>query len=222
MTDLKNSPTTFKQRESALNLALYRGLKWGVVRPLLHGVFQGKVYGQEFVPKLGPALVVSNHASYLDPPFLSCAMARPVAFMAKEELFDVPLLGQAIRLYGAYPVKRGSGDRGALRAAMTALDDGWLVGIFLEGTRTEDGRIHDPKLGAAMIAAKAQVPLIPVGLIGVEQIIQADAKLPQPVPLTIRIGPAIAPPQRSKREELAAITQACQDQIHALLAEGRG
>lgn len=222
MTDLKNSPTTFKQRESALNLALYRGLKWGVVRPLLHGVFQGKVYGQEFVPKLGPALVVSNHASYFDPPFLSCAMARPVAFMAKEELFDVPLLGQAIRLYGAYPVKRGSGDRGALRAAMTALDDGWLVGIFLEGTRTEDGRIHDPKLGAAMIAAKAQVPLIPVGLIGVEQIIQADAKLPQPVPLTIRIGPAIAPPQRSKREELAAITQACQDQIHALLAEGRG
>ena len=192
-----------------------------MVRPLLHGVFQGKVYGQEFVPSLGPALVVSNHASYFDPPFLSCAMARPVAFMAKEELFEVPVLGQAIRLYGAYPVKRGSGDRGALRAALNALADGWLVGIFLEGTRTEDGRINDPKLGAAMIAAKAQVPLIPVALIGVEQIFQAGSKFPQPVPLTVRIGPAIAPPQRSKRQELEAVTQACQDQIHALLAQGR-
>ena len=221
MTDLKNPRTTLKQRESPLNLALYRGLKWGVVRPLLHGVFQGKVYGQEFVPSLGPALVVSNHASYFDPPFLSCAMARPVAFMAKEELFEVPVLGQAIRLYGAYPVKRGSGDRGALRAALNALADGWLVGIFLEGTRTEDGRINDPKLGAAMIAAKAQVPLIPVALIGVEQIFQAGSKFPQPVPLTVRIGPAIAPPQRSKRQELEAVTQACQDQIHALLAQGR-
>ncbi|MFM1841316.1 MAG: hypothetical protein RLZZ490_47 [Cyanobacteriota bacterium] len=221
MSDLKNSPTIPKQRESALNLALYRGLKWGVVRPLLHGVFRGKVYGQEFVPKRGPALVVSNHASYFDPPFLSCAMARPVAFMAKEELFEVPMLGQAIRLYGAYPVKRGSGDRGALRAAMNALEDGWLVGIFLEGTRTEDGRIHEPKLGAAMIAAKAQVPLIPVGLIGVERIFQAESKFPHAVPLTIHIGPAIAPPQRSKRQDLETVTQACQRQIHSLLAQGR-
>ena len=210
-----------KQRESALNLALYRGLKWGVMRPLLHGVFQGQVYGQEFVPPLGPALVVSNHASYFDPPFLACAMARPVAFMAKEELFEVPLLSQVIRLYGAYPVKRGSGDRGALRAALKALEAGWLVGIFLEGTRTKDGRIYDPKLGAAMIAAKAQVPLIPVGLIGVEQIFPPGSTFPQPVPLTVRIGPAIAPPQRTKRQELQAVTQACQDQIHALLAQGR-
>ncbi|MFN9173545.1 MAG: lysophospholipid acyltransferase family protein [Synechocystis sp.] len=221
MADLNAPPTMAKQRESALNLALYRGLKWGVVRPLLHSVFQGKVYGQELVPSLGPALVVSNHASYFDPPFLSCAMARPVAFMAKEELFEVPLLGPAIHLYGAYPVKRGSGDRGALRAALNALEDGWLVGIFLEGTRTKDGRIYDPKLGAAMIAAKAQVPLIPVGLIGVEQIFPAGSKFPRPVPLTIRIGQAIAPPQRSKRQELEAVTQACQDQIHGLLAQGR-
>jgi 1-acyl-sn-glycerol-3-phosphate acyltransferase len=221
MADLNAPPTMAKQRESALNLALYRGLKWGVVRPLLHSVFQGRVYGQELVPSLGPALVVSNHASYFDPPFLSCAMARPVAFMAKEELFEVPLLGPAIHLYGAYPVKRGSGDRGALRAALNALEDGWLVGIFLEGTRTKDGRIYDPKLGAAMIAAKAQVPLIPVGLIGVEQIFPAGSKFPRPVPLTIRIGQAIAPPQRSKRQELEAVTQACQDQIHGLLAQGR-
>jgi 1-acyl-sn-glycerol-3-phosphate acyltransferase len=213
--------SSHRQRETALNLALYRGLKWGVVRPLLHGIFRGKVYGQGLVPTQGPALVVSNHASYFDPPFLSCAMARPVAFMAKEELFNVPLLGSAIRLYGAYPVKRGSGDRGALRAALTALGDGWLVGVFLEGTRTEDGRIHQPKLGAAMIAAKAQVPIIPVSLAGVEQIFQPGSPWPHPVPLTIRIGQPILPPSRNKKPELEAVTQACQEQIHQMLSLGR-
>lgn len=210
-----------RPRETSLNLALYRGLKWGVVRPLLHGLFQARVYGQELVPTQGPALVVSNHASYFDPPFLSCAMARPVAFMAKEELFNVPLLGPAIRLYGAYPVKRGSGDRGALRAALTALGDGWLVGVFLEGTRTEDGRIHQPKLGAAMIAAKAQVPIIPVSLGGVEKIFQPGSSWPHAVPLTIRIGKAIAPPAKNRKPELEAVTKACQAQIHHMLDIGR-
>ncbi|MCT0253559.1 MULTISPECIES: 1-acyl-sn-glycerol-3-phosphate acyltransferase [unclassified Synechocystis] len=222
-SDISNSRglTTPRPRETLLNLALYRGLKWGVVRPLLHGLFQAKVYGQELVPSQGPALVVSNHASYFDPPFLSCAMARPVAFMAKEELFNVPLLGPAIRLYGAYPVKRSSGDRGALRAALTALGDGWLVGVFLEGTRTDDGRIHQPKLGAAMIAAKAQVPIIPVSLGGVEGIFQPGSGWPHPVPLTIRIGQAIAPPAKNKKPELEAVTRICQEQINQMLDLGR-
>lgn len=219
--DQNSQLTSPRQRETALNLALYRSLRWGVVRPLLHGVFRGKVYGQELVPTQGPALVVSNHASYFDPPFLSCAMARPVAFMAKEELFNVPLLGSAIRLYGAYPVKRGSGDRGALRAALTALADGWLVGIFLEGTRTKDGRIHQPKLGAAMIAAKAQVPIIPVSLAGVEQIFQSGSPWPHPTSLTIRIGQPILPPSRNKKLELEAVTQTCQEEINQMLSLGR-
>jgi 1-acyl-sn-glycerol-3-phosphate acyltransferase len=165
--------------------------------------------------------VVSNHGTYFDPPFLSCAMGRPVAFMAKEELFAIPLLSQAIRLYGAYPVKRGSGDRGAIRAALTALQAGWLVGVFLEGTRTPDGRIGEPKLGAAMIAAKAQVPLIPVALAGVEHIFRPESRWPQAVPLTIRIGPALSPPPSSRREDLERTTRTCQAQINTLLDLGR-
>ncbi len=208
----------YSEREPWASLTLYRGLKWSIVRPLLSTFFQGRVYGQENVPLTGPAIVVSNHGSYFDPPFLSSAMGRPVAFMAKEELFEVPLLGSAIRLYGAYPVKRGSGDRGALRAAIAALQGGWLVGIFLEGTRTANGRVNQPKLGAAMIAAKAQVPLIPVGLCGVEQIFSAGSKFPRSVPLTIRIGPALSPPpQSSRREALDAVTADCQERINALL-----
>jgi 1-acyl-sn-glycerol-3-phosphate acyltransferase len=75
---------------------------------MLHLYFRGRIYGAENVPAQGPLVVVSNHASDFDPPILSNCMRRPVAFMAKEELFKVPILKQAITLYGAYPVKRES------------------------------------------------------------------------------------------------------------------
>ncbi|BFM38571.1 lysophospholipid acyltransferase family protein [Synechocystis sp. LKSZ1] len=218
---MSSSTPQYRSREPWPSLALYRGLKWSLVKPLLTGYFHGRVYGQEHVPQKGPAIVVSNHGTYFDPPFLSCAMGRPVAFMAKEELFEIPLLSQAIRLYGAYPVKRGSGDRGAIRAALTALQAGWLVGVFLEGTRTTDGRIREPKLGAAMIAAKAKVPLIPVALAGVEHIFDPQSRFPRAVPLTIRIGPAISAPTSSRREALEGTTTECQNQINALLDLGR-
>lgn len=210
-----------QDREPLASLMLYRGLSWSVVRPLLHGYLKGRIYGVNQIPHQGGAIIVSNHASYFDPPLLACAMNRPVAFMAKEELFKVPLLSQAISLYGAYPVKRGSGDRGAIRAALNALANGWLVGVFLEGTRTKDGRIYEPKLGAAMIASKAQVPLIPVSLWGTEKILRRGSSLPRSVPVTIRVGTSIQPPRSPKREELDRVTLQCQEAIHALHDQGR-
>ncbi|MGL5033099.1 MAG: lysophospholipid acyltransferase family protein [Microcystaceae cyanobacterium] len=210
-----------QDREPLTSLMLYRGLSWSVVRPLLQGYLRGRIYGVKQIPKHGPAIIVSNHASYFDPPLLSSAMSRPVAFMAKEELFQIPLLGQAISLYGAYPVKRGAGDRGAIRAAINALSKGWLVGIFLEGTRTKDGRIYEPKLGAALIASKAQVPLIPVSLWGTEKILRKGSSLPRSVPVTIRVGTPIQPPRSLKREELDQVTFQCQEAIHALHDQGR-
>jgi 1-acyl-sn-glycerol-3-phosphate acyltransferase len=188
---------------------------------MLHGYFRGRVYGAERVPQQGSLVVVANHASDFDPPILSCSVRRPVSYMAKEELFKVPVLSRAIQLYGAYPVKRGSADRSAIRAALAQLEAGWAVGIFLQGTRTPDGRIPEPKLGAAMIAAKAQAPLLPVSLWGTEAIISKGDRLPHPVPLTIRIGEAIAPPASTNREELEAVTQQCVTAIHAMHDLGR-
>lgn len=168
------------------------------------------------MPQQGPLVVVSNHASDFDPPLLSSCVRRPVAYMAKEELFQVPVLKQAIQLYGAYPVKRGSADRSAIRAALGCLEAGWAVGIFLEGTRTPDARITAPKLGAAMIAAKAQAPLLPVSLWGTQAILTKDARFPKSVPVTVRIGQPIAAPSSTSREELESVTQQCKDAIHAL------
>ncbi|NET48260.1 MAG: 1-acyl-sn-glycerol-3-phosphate acyltransferase [Merismopedia sp. SIO2A8] len=208
-------------REPRPSLCLYHLLKWSVVSPLLHTYFCGHIYGAEHVPQKGPLLVVSNHASNFDPPLLSNCVRRPVAYMAKEELFRVPIFRQAIQLYGAYPVKRGGGDRSAIKAALARLEQGWAVGIFLQGTRTRDARISSPKLGAALIAAKSQAPLLPVSLWGTQDILVKGSPLPHSVPITIRIGKPIAPPTSSDRAELLAATQACTDAIHALHDQGR-
>lgn len=210
-----------RDREPPVSLLLYYLFKWSIISPVFHLYFRGRIYGANNVPRRGPLVVVSNHASDFDPPLLSASVRRPVAYMAKEELFRVPVLKQAITLYGAYPVKRGSADRSAIRAALASLDQGWAAGVFVTGTRTADGRVHDPKLGAALIAAKAQAPLLPVCLWGTHKIFRKGSAFPRPVPLTIRIGEMIPPPQSTDRAELEAVTQQCATLINRLHDLGR-
>jgi 1-acyl-sn-glycerol-3-phosphate acyltransferase len=209
-------------REPKISLALYHLSKWSVVSPLLHICFKSKIYGAENVPKQGGLIIVSNHASDFDPPILANCVGRPVAFMAKEELFKVPILSAVIKMYGGYSVKRGTGDRAAIRAAIQSLEHGWATGVFLQGTRTPDGKITDPKLGAAMIAAKTNIPLLPVSIWGTDEIFPKGAKFPRFYPVTIRIGKIIPPPDlKSDRLALQALTDRCADTINELHALGR-
>ena len=210
-----------REREPLISLALYHAFKWSIVSPMLHTYFRGRIYGVENVPKSGPIVVVSNHASYFDPPIIANCVRRPVAYMAKEELFEVPVLAQAIKLYGAYPVSRGSADRNTIRAALEYLESGWAVGVFLQGTRTPDGKVTDPKRGAALLAAKAKAPFLPVSLWGSEKILQKGSAIPRAVPLTIRIGKLIDAPSSTNKEELQAVTLKCATAINQLHDLGR-
>ncbi|MFN6560247.1 MAG: lysophospholipid acyltransferase family protein [Nostoc sp. ChiSLP01] len=208
-------------REPFISLALYHAFKWSVVSPMLHTYFRGKIYGAENVPRSGSVVVVSNHASYFDPPIVSNCVCRPVAYMAKEELFNIPVLAQAIKLYGAYPVSRGSADRNAIRAALEYLNHGWAVGVFLQGTRTPDGRITEPKRGALLLAAKAKAPILPVSVWGTEAILEKGSKIPRAVPVTVRIGNLIDAPSSSNKEELEALAQKCTAVINQMHDLGR-
>lgn len=210
-----------KSREPVESLLLYHLFKWSVVAPMFNTYFRGRVYGAENMPTLGPVVVVSNHASHFDPPIVSSCLRRPVAYMAKEELFQVPVLKQAITLYGAYPVSRGAADRSAIRAALNSLENGWATGVFLQGTRTLDGRITEPKLGAALIAAKANVPLLPVCLWGSEKILVKGSAVPRSVPVTVRVGELIKAPISTNRDELEAVTKKCADVINGMHDLGR-
>ncbi|SHJ21653.1 lysophospholipid acyltransferase family protein [Desulfofundulus thermosubterraneus] len=134
-------------------------------RVILALVRRWEVVGAHNLPPSGGVLVVSNHVSYWDPVVVGCALERQVHFIAKAELFGIPLLGPVIRALGAFPVHRGGGDRKAIRRALELLKQDRVVGIFPEGTRSKSGELLEPHLGAAMLALRAKVPVLPVAVI---------------------------------------------------------
>jgi len=130
-----------------------------------------EVRGVSNLPAKGGLVLVSNHISYWDPVVIGCAINRRVNFMAKSELFAIPLLSQVIRAVGTFPVRRNQSDRAAIRKAIRLLEEGHIVGVFPEGTRSQTGELLKPHLGAAMLALKAGVPFLPVAVNGTKGVL---------------------------------------------------
>ena len=195
----------------------YRLVSALVVFPLFRGLFRGSTLGLEHVPQDGPLVVAANHGSHLDPPLLGHALGRPVAFMAKAELFAIPLLGAVIRACGAYPVRRGASDREAIRTATAKLDEGWATGVFLDGTRQANGRVNNPLPGAALLAARSGAPLLPVAIVNSHRALGSGRIWPRLVALQLRVGAPIPAPASRRRPDLDATTALLQERINALL-----
>ncbi len=130
-----------------------------VVRLLRH--FQ--VEGKENIPSDGGCILAANHTSFWDPIFLGIASPRTVRFMAKKSLFDKPFLGFLFKHLQAFPVTQASADHHAIKTALEILKSQQVLGIFPEGTRSKTGLLS-PKLGIALLASKAQVPIIPIAI----------------------------------------------------------
>ena len=133
---------------------------------VLKNLRRWQVQGRDNLPTEGGFLVVSNHTSYWDPVAVGCAINPRIHYMAKAELFRIPILRNLITAFGAFPVHREKADRQAIRTALKLLEEGKVVGIFPEGTRSHSGKLLQPNLGAAMLAVKAQVPVIPIAILG--------------------------------------------------------
>ena len=159
---------------------------------LLWLVGPGTVEGLENVPRTGGFLVIANHCSNLDPPFLGWAVGhrtgRIVHFMAKEEMRRWPVVGFLARNAGVFFVRRGSGDRAAQQLALRLLESGRLVGIFPEGTRSRDGVLGEARAGAALLAMRTGVPVLPVGISGTHRIFPGRSRWPHRTRVTIRVG----------------------------------
>lgn len=185
----------------------------GTIRLIMRVVWRAQVTGTENVPRTGPLIVACNHRSYLDPPGMGCFCPRRISYMAKKELFDIPILGPAISAVGAYPVDRQGSARAAIKRSLEVLQAGGAVGIFPEGTRNRDGSVQ-PQTGVALLASLAGAPVVPAHIAGSDR----ASKFSQ---IKVVFGPPIAPPAGGKatHEELAKFTAEIMSAISALAPE---
>lgn len=176
----------------------YWFLKVVVLGPILRVVFRPWVTGLEHVPTDGPAIMASNHLSFSDSFFLPLVCPRRITFLAKSEYFE----GRGIKGFltrtffrgvGQVPVDR-TGGRAAEAAMSTSrriLDEGALLGIYPEGTRSPDARLYRGRTGVARLALDAGVPVIPVAMIDTEKIQPVGRLLPRVMRVGIRFGPPL-------------------------------
>jgi 1-acyl-sn-glycerol-3-phosphate acyltransferase len=166
-----------------------------ILKPLTVAVmrllFRLRSRGAEHVPATGPVLLVANHVSVLDPPLIGGVTPRPLAFLAKAELFEVPGFGGLIRRLGARPLRREGADASALRTALRVLKGGGALLVFPEGTRGEEGVLGPAKAGAGMLAVLGGAPVIPVYVSGSGRAWPRGRKLPRPARVTVTFGPPL-------------------------------
>lgn len=152
-----------------------------------------KVFGRENVPPTGPLIVACNHTSHLDPMILGATFDRPLHFLARRTLFDVPVFRWLIRQNFAFPLDRDGDSRDALRAFGERLDQGHAVVMFPEGTRSPDGALQEMKPGLGMLSVRNAAPVLPVYIWGSYLSWPRDRKYPSPHRLKAYLGEVITP-----------------------------
>ena len=187
------------------------------VFPIYKFIFKGHLIGRDNIPQKDSFIMVSNHGSLLDPPLLGHALGRNISFMAKAELFKIPVLGFIIKACGAYPVKRGIADKNTIKTACKKLSNDKCIGIFIDGTRQKNGRVNKPKQGAALLAFKNQKLLLPVAIVNSHRLIRFKFFIPLFSKIVIKVGKPIQPPQSSSRDDLNSVTMHLQDKINNLI-----
>ena len=175
---------------SPLGRFLYAFAKNSVI-VLAKVLFFIRYKGAGNIPRTGGVILASNHASHLDPPLVGVGVPRKVTFIAKQELFRVPLLGWWLRQIGQISVERGGGGRAALNAAEKVLRDGGVIIIFPEGTRTQTGRMGRGHTGVAVLALKTGVPVVPVAIEGTFEAFGKGKRIIKPNRVSVVYGEPI-------------------------------
>lgn len=188
------------------------------VRLIVIVASRGPIVGMENVPKTGPCIMASNHMNIAEVPLISSHFPRRIVWMAKKELFETPVLNLLYILSGQIPVKRHEADMKALRLARRALKRGHVLGMFPEGTRSQDHVMHKAEPGTALIALRTGAPILPVAVWGTENV-----KLPRDffriTRVNLRIGEPFTLPQtkRVTKEDIENGSREIMRRIAAML-----
>lgn len=189
------------------------------VRPVLRTWLHLGVEGAHHVPDDGKVLIGSTHQSHADSLAIGVALERPVHFLGDLRLVSVPVLGPLLPRIGMVPLRRGDADAAALQVLADLLHDGRAVAVYPEGSRSRDGRVHRLRSGVARLAASSGSPVVPAAVIGIFEVwpIGRRPRL-RGGHVTVRFGPALAPPASDTPRERRAFT----DQLHSALVELSG
>ncbi len=193
-----------------------------ILRPTMKVFWRFRVEGTENVPLTGPLIVACNHVSYMDPVALGVACPRSLAYMAKVELFRMPLLGQLITALGAYPVERERSARAAIKRSVQLLRSGGAVGIFPQGTRVRDSNAK-AHTGVALLALLSGAPVLPACVVGSAQAARlGQIKVAFGTPIAFVDSSNDCPKEKASREELANWTSMVMDRIKTLAEKTSG
>ena len=204
----------------------YYVLKYVLLGPLLRLVFRPRIEGLEHVPATGAAIVAGNHLSFSDHFLMPAILKRRITFLAKKEYFTGPgvkgrLTAAFFRSAGQIPVDRTGKEAGqaAIREGLGVLRKDELLGIYPEGTRSHDGRLYKGKVGVAVMALKAGVPVIPCAMIGTFEAQPPGKVIPNIHPVAIRFGKPLDFSRYAGMENEKAILRAVTDEImYAILS----
>jgi 1-acyl-sn-glycerol-3-phosphate acyltransferase len=211
-----------ERRPAALDgsRAFWLLLKFVLLGPALRLLFRPRVTGLEHIPRSGGAIVAANHVSFLDPLLLPLVVPRRrVMFLTKTKYIDKPALRWFLAGAGVIPVATDDPDaaRAAVTAAVQAVRAGRLVGIFPEGTRSPDGRLHRGRTGVGRMALASGAPVIPAGIIGTDHALPRGARLPRPRPVRIAFGPPIRFPVPGDEAAIPSLSRAATDEVMAAI-----
>lgn len=197
---------------------------WVFYRLVFALYFRWRVFHPERVPARGPVILASNHASFLDPPLVGAGLPRPLNYLARESLFDLPLAGWVLRKVNAVPVDRDGGGAAGLRAIMTRLREGGGILLFPEGTRSTDGQLRPARSGVGLVVIKSTAPVVPVRVFGTFQAYNRNTRFPRPTAVVVKYGQPMdfaalrAEAKQCSKERLKEIYQQASNEIMNVIA----
>jgi 1-acyl-sn-glycerol-3-phosphate acyltransferase len=205
-----------------MNLCYVAG--WSFFRCLFGIGFRCRVFNRERVPREGPFILASNHASWLDPPLVGSACSREISYLARESLFRFPVFGRVLKAVNAIPVDREGGGAAGLKGILDRLMAGGGIILFPEGTRTADGKLQPARPGIGLTVIKSNAPVVPVRVFGTFEAMNRNARLPRPHRVMVKFGEPLrfealrTEAKNCPKPRLKQIYQEVADQIMAAVA----
>jgi 1-acyl-sn-glycerol-3-phosphate acyltransferase len=200
-------------------------LGWSGFRLLFKAYFRYRVYNADRVPLTGGVILASNHASYVDPPMIGVGVRRLINYLARENLFSIPVVGWVLRQWEVVPVDRDGGGAVGLRAILQRLLAGGAIVLFPEGTRSYDGKLRPARSGIGLTVIKSTAPVVPVRVFGTFEAYGRHLRVPRPYRVLVKYGAPMrferlrAEAKVCSKPRLKEIYQQVADEIMAAVAQ---